>query len=593
MKSDNSQELIRDFCYAYFGWIGRILSQTFKNVDKDLDSAYMKIHSEVYFSLVGFLALVSCVIPVSFLVYNIVRFINSGQLALDNIMYLPLSCLIPLAIIMFGVVLPRTFSSNRMSSLQIEIPYASMYISVMVSGGLSPFESFLRMRGMDLLPKMQDEVSRIETSVMSTGMDPVSAMEQAAKTVELKEYNELLLGYASSVRTGGDTLHYLFNQTHGMFKRLTTKVRAKGETAAMLMEAYTIIGILGVLGIFLVFVVGLSLPTAGVGISESQFFLFSFVAMPMISFLFIFAGDSVQFNYPISNWKPYYVLAGMIPVGVGLASQLVLPFFDEKYMYVPWLTNSMIYLRESLNFAEGTEPAIGVTLTLIMVAIPVYLSDYYTAGRDNSLMDGITQFLRDLVEVRKSGLSPEKSIEALSAREYRGFSRYLKDISTKINWGYPLRQIYQEFSGKIKNWLALINIYLLIDTIEVGGGTEGSIESLAEFSESTKQLEAEKKAVLLPLLIVPYIGAALLTGTTVMFLGFFTGSNLGISVPQVLLYKTLLTPLSIHAFSLGLVSGKITSGRVSGGFKHAIALSLVSIGGIWAVSNMNIGGGFG
>jgi flagellar protein FlaJ len=481
-------------------------------------------------------------------------------------------------------------ASNRMSDLKIEIPYASMYISVMVSGGLSPYESFTRMRKMTLLPKMKDEVNRIETIVMSTGVDPVTAMEKAAKTVELKDYNELLLGYASSVRTGGDTLHYLFNQTQNMFRKLTATVKAKGESAAMLMEAYTIIAILGVLGIFLVFVVGMSLPTAGVSISPDQFFLFSFVVMPLLSVIFLYAGDMIQFNYPVSNWKPYYVFFGMLPIGGLLSSQIVLPFFSDTFLVVPALKNMIIWIRELLNFAEGTEAAIGVIVTLIFIAVPGWISDYYNAGKDGSVQDGITQFLRDLVEVRKSGLGPEKSIEALAARDYKSFSRYLKDISTKINWGYPLKQIYDEFATKVTNWLALVNIYLLIDTMEVGGGTEQSIESLAEFSEASKQLEAEKRAVLMPLVIVPYIGAALLTGTTVMFLGFFTGSNLGVSVPQILLYKTLLTPLAIHSFTLGLVTGKITSGRVSRGFKHAVLLSLVALGGIWAVSNLNLGG---
>jgi flagellar protein FlaJ len=556
-----------------------------------LEAAYLKIHAEVYFSIVGFLSLVSCMVPLAFLTYTIMGFLDGGApLAIQRFMYVPISALLPIIIIVFGMLLPKMFASSRMSNLQIEIPYASMYISVMVSGGLSPFESFLRMRHMDLLPNMQDEVSRIETIVMSTGIDPVSAMEQAAKAVELKDYNELLLGYASSVRTGGDTLHYLFNQTHGMFRRLTTTVRAKGESAAMLMETYTIIGILGVLGIFLIFVVGLSLPTAGVSISEYQFFLFSFIIMPFISVLFIFAGDMSQFNYPISNWKPYYVFAVMIPLGLGLASQMVLPAFSPDFLVFPPLFDFVVWLRKLFNFAEGTEASLGLAVTLVFVSIPVYISDHMTAGRSSSLMDGITQFLRDLVEVRKSGLSPEKSIEALSTREYKGFSRHLQTISTKINWGYPLREIYQEFAVKVKNWIALVNIYLLIDTIEVGGGTEQSIESLAEFSESTKQLEAEKRAVLMPLLIVPYIGAALLTGTTVMFLGFFTGSELGVSVPQMMLLKTLLTPLSLHSFTLGLVTGKIVSGRVSAGFKHSILLSLVSLGGIWAVSNLNITG---
>ena len=592
INPDSFSMMFRDYCYAYLGGIGKVLSNTFKGVDRDLESACMNVHSEVYFSMISFYALISTVLPLTVLILSLANIIPlQAMLGINPLLMVPITLAFPTGVIIFGAIFPQMKASNRTSELQVEIPYASMYISVMVSGGLSPFESFLRMKKMNLLPKMRDEVDRIETIVMSTGVDPLTAMEQAAKAVDIKDYKELLLGYASSVRTGGDTLHYLFNQTHNMFRTLTINVKGKGETAAMLMEAYTIIGILGVLGLFLVFVVGMSLPTAGVSISPYQFFLFSFIVMPAMSFLFLYAGDMVQFNYPISNWKPYYVLFVTIPLGALLATQVVLPFFSESFLRVPALMNMIIWMRESLNFAEGTEAAIGVTITLIMIAIPGWIADYYTTGRDGKLQDGITQFLRDLVEVRKSGMSPEKSIEALASRDYGGFSHYLQDISTKINWGYPLRQIYDEFSSKIKNWLALVNIYLLIDTMEVGGGTEQSIETLAEFSESTQQLEAEKKAVLMPLIIVPYIGAALLTGTTVMFLGFFTGSNLGVSVPQIMLYRTLLTPLAIHSFTLGLVTGKIVSGRVSSGFKHAAFLSLVSLGGIWAVSNLNLGGG--
>jgi len=542
--------------------------------------------------MVGLLALVSGLIPLTMfglITLGVLRL--PIDLGISPAVLVPVSFGLPLIIIIGSTLLPGTVSSNRMSSLQIEIPYASMYVSVMVSGGLSPFESFLRMKNMNLLPSMKQEIERLETIVMSTGADPVTAMEQAAKTMDLKDYKELLLGYASSVRTGGDTLHYLFNQTQNMFRNLAIQVKAKGETAAMLMEAYTIIGILGVLGIFLVFVVGMSLPTAGASISPEQFFLFSFIVMPLMSGLFLFAGDMTQFNYPVSNWKPYYVFFGLLPFGGLLSTQIVLPFFSESFLRVPALMDFIIWVRVSLGFAEGTEAAIGVVFTLVFVSLPGWIADYYSAGRDGNLQDGITSFLRDLVEVRKSGMSPEKSIAALASRDYKGFSRYLKDISTKINWGYPIRQVYDEFASKVNNWLALVNIYLLLDTIEVGGGTVDSIESLAEFSESSKQLEAEKRAVLMPLVIVPYIGAALLTGTTVMFLGFFGGSNLGISIQQVMLYRTLLTPISIHCFTLGLVTGKIVSGRVSAGFKHAVILSLVALGGIWLVSSMEMSGG--
>lgn len=580
----------RDICYAYFGWFGRPLARVFPSVESSLDAAYHKVHSEVYFSILGFASTVAFI--VSF-IGALIILLSPHQFGMN----LNFPALIAISVICFnvpllvGMILPKLEATSRLDGLKIEIPYASMYISVMVSGGLSPYESFVRMDDMDLLPNMQKEVARIRTIVMSTGVDPVTAMEQAAKVVNLKEYNELLLGYASSVRTGGDTLHYLFNQTESMFAKLTTRVKALGETMGMLMEAYTIIGILGVLGIFLVFVVGMSLPTSGMSVSPEQFFLFSFIVMPFLSVIFIYAGDAAQFSYPVSNWKPYIVFAGCIPFGAIIGSQLILPFFDPKFLFFPPAEAFIIYLRNLLNFAEGTEPSLGLGLTLIFIAVPSVIAEHYYAGREGKILNGITQFLRDLVEIRKSGLSPERSIEALSRRDYKSFSIHLKDISTKLNWGYPLRQIYSEFRDKVSNWLALVNIYLLIDTIEVGGGSQRSIESLAKFAETTQQLEEEKKAVLMPLIIVPYIGAALLTGTTVMFLSFFTrGGELGVSVPTVMLYKTLLTPLALHSFNLGLVTGKITSGRVSAGFKHSLFLTLVALGGIWIVSNMSIGG---
>ncbi|MFB0558440.1 MAG: type II secretion system F family protein [Candidatus Bathyarchaeia archaeon] len=586
---------IRDFCYAYFGWFGRGLTKIFKGIEYDLDAAHIKVHPEVYLSLVGSVAFVSLIIPTTLLLFKFAGLLPALPFVPEaGIMFIPFFAIPPIMVIVCGVILPKTGASNRVSGLKVEIPYASMYISTMTSGGLSPFESLLRLRHMDLLPNMQKEVSRIDTIVMSTGVDPISAMEKAARVVNMREYKELLLGYASSVRTGGDTLHYLFNQTEGMFKSLSTKIKSLGENMGMLMEAYTIVGILGVLGLFLVYVVGMALPTIGMSLSPYQFFLFSFVILPCLSIFFIYFGDTSQISYPVSNWQTYKVSAAFLPLGFLLGSQLIFPFFDERFLLFPPLQQMLYSLSDMLKLARGTEASLGLSLTLIITALPGAIADSYYVGREGKILQGINQFLRDLVETRKSGLGSERCIHVLSDKEYGAFSKHLRKISMKLHWGYPLRKIYDEFRHKVRNWLALVNIYLLIDTIEVGGGTEESLETLAKFAESTKQLEDEKSAVLMPLTIVPYIGAALLTGTTVMFLQFLTNmSGLGVSVAHVTLYRVLLTPLALHSWVLGLVTGKIASGRVSSGFKHSIFLTLVAMGGIWAVSNMSMGGGMG
>lgn len=586
---------LRDFCYSNFARMGQGLSRVFHGTENDLDAAYMRVHPEVYFSMVSFVSLLSVTIPVTMIIFALVGlWPQMPSIPFNGLILIPISALIPLIVILMGIIIPKVKASNRVTGLKTEIPYASMYISVMTSGGLSPFESLLRLRHADLLPNMQKEVSRIESIVTSTGVDPVTAMETAAKVVNLNEYKELLLGYASMVRTGGDTVHYLFNQTSNMFKNVSTRIKTLGENMGVLMEAYTIVGVLGVLGLFLMFVIGMALPAAGLSVSVEQFILFSYIILPVISMVFLYISDLAQINYPLSSWKPYLIFAAFLPIGGFMATQLVLPFYDERFLFIVPLKDLVISLRILLNLSEGAESAIGMSITLAIIAIPGVVGEYYHTHTEGSLHHGITLFLRDLVETRKSGLSPERSIEELSSRDYKGFSKHLQTISLRLSWGFPIRQIYAEFRTKVQDWLSLISIYLLIDTIEVGGGTEQSLETLADFAQTSEQLDNEKRATLMPLGLVPYIGAGLLTGTTVMFLNFLTGmSFMGISVPYVDLFNILLPPLLLHSFILGIVAGKIMRGRTSAGFKHSLVMVLVALGGIWVMSNMSFSMGFG
>jgi len=227
-------------------------------------------------------------------------------------------------------------------------------------------------------------------------------------------------------------------------------------------------------------------------------------------------------------------------------------------------------------------------MSLIALSLPMYFFDRLFAETEKGVLEGVVSFLRDLVENRKTGLSPERSIQTLAERDYGKFSQYLKLMSAEISWGIPLRRIFEDFKSKVRNWLCLVNLYLLIDTIEVGGGTEESLETLAEFAESTRELENERKSLLLPLFIVPYLGAAILTITTIMLLQLFTNMSIigGAPVATRDLTKMLITPLILHSFTIGIVTGKIVSGRAAGGFKHAAILMMVSVTGIWIATHM-------
>ncbi|HJX24061.1 MAG TPA: type II secretion system F family protein, partial [Candidatus Bathyarchaeia archaeon] len=478
---------LKAFSYARLRALGSRLLGVRKGIERDLEASYLKTHPEVYLSLVSFLVILS--IPVSLAAWML----SAPIFPLSFIFPL----VVPLCILLVGMIYPRIMASNRASGLKSEIPYAFMYVSVMVSGGLSPYACLIRLSDVKLLPKLKDEMKRMLSIVLSTGSDPLSAMEKAAKALDLPEYKDLILGYASAVRTGGDVFHYLFTQTETMFKNLKSRLKASAENIAILMETYTIITILGSLGLYMIFVISMSVGASiGMSISPEMFFLFSFVLLPLASVVFVYFSDMVQVNYPYSNRKSYLVFLVMAPLGIFLISQMSLSFLFPELTLVQPLKDFVLMFQDGFGFVKGADSSIGLVFGFLIWALPAVITELRESRREAGVLRGVTSFLRDLVEVRKTGISPEKCIQTLSNRDYGAFSNLLKVMSLQLSLGLPLRKIYESFSDKVKNWLSAINIYLLIDTLEIGGGQEQSLETLANFAEETKMIDTERRASL-------------------------------------------------------------------------------------------------
>jgi flagellar protein FlaJ len=86
--------------------------------------------------------------------------------------------------------------------------------------------------------------------------------------------------------------------------------------------------------------------------------------------------------------------------------------------------------------------------------------------------------------------------------------------------------------------------------------------------------------MLRPLLIMPYIGAALLIFSSIIFLGFMRAVMYSFSHQTVAFAQfatLLLPPLILQVYLTGLVTGKISSGTLSTGFKHATILTFAAL----------------
>lgn len=587
----------KNFCYNHFGSIGERLASTFTWLDRWLYLSGLDMHPSVYASIIVFISLLM-IIPASLaalLILTVSLQLNLPQplfILLYKLSFLPTPLIIllltsPLLSILIGIFIPLLIAKNKLYNFELELPYVASYLAVMVSSGLPLYEGLRRIGRSRIFKNTSRYISKLEVATLTKSMAPIYVMEKFANALNVKGFKEFVLGYTSTLRSGGDVADYVYRKAELLFQQMLSRVKSAADKLSLIMEAYIAVVCLGGIGLYLLFVI--SMPMSDVlgltqlrdALAQEPFFVFSFLVIPTINVIFIYLADSSQLSYPertIHRYTPY--LAALPAIGFMIAGTVVpyilgiepLPQLQPLATWVKNLTKHQIG-------NEGFTPAILLCIILITATIPAAIYDILESRKEAAYSSGLTNFLRDLVETRKSGLPPEKCLVYLSRRNYGRFNKILDRIRKGIEWGLPLRKIYEEVTENLDSWLISANLFFLIDTIEVGGGAAETLEAMARFSENSILIEKERKALLRPLIFIPYLGAILLILVSLSFLSFMNDmlSIAGSSLPMVTFVKLLMTPIPLQMYLLGLTAGKISSGRVSGGFIHAILLTIVTL----------------
>ena len=540
--------------YRLFGRLApKFLGNVFEFTEQ-LDKARIKIYPQTYVSLMFFCALLG--VPVTIAAFILVSLYQ----------FIPLIFLVPMpCYIMIGfMVMPMSMASDRGNNLEMEMPFAATYITVMASGGIPPYLSFKRLSNVELMPAMSKEAREIIKDVEILGVDPLTAMESAAKKNPLDIFRDFVAGYASAVIIGGDVSHYLETKSQDIFKTRSARVKVAADRLGMLLETFIIVMVLMSLCFYILFSVE-SIYSTG-GSSFTTMLMYTYIFTPMLSVVFIYLAHSMQPKTPITDWRPYKVF--------GLSSLVAIPIVLLLNGFFGIIQTPLDWLKDIVDLPTT------VAISLFICTAPAALVYGKLSRKRSSTESGIASFLRDLTETRKTGLSPERCIESLSKRDYGAFSPELRRITSQISWGVSVRRVFMDFVTRTKSWLSQIVIFLLVETIDVGGGTIAMIESLARFNAMTQEVEKEKKMSVRPYIMIPYFAAVMLVATTIMTLTF-TAKTLEvggvISFDLEFLKMIFTTSGIIHCFLIGLVAGKISEESVAAGFKHSAILVIIAL----------------
>lgn len=259
-------------------------------------------------------------------------------------------------------------------------------------------------------------------------------------------------------------------------------------------------------------------------------------------------------------------------------------------------------------------------LGMLIMIVPYSFYKFMRLKKIRAYEDEFPNFLRDLAESQRAGLSLIQAIQATTKSDYGHLTKELKKMNNQISWNVPMEKVLKNFSDRVSESRLIIRSILIINqTNKSGGNIEDSMEALANNIESIKETQQEKSVLLNQQVIMMYAIFFIFLGITIALIKFLiplletqsqTGGfgiqgfnpnpcsvcttspdpacigcntfgaisvafDLGTPSDPAAYYKALfLAMILVQGFFSGLIAGQIGADSVVVGVKHSLIMLL-------------------
>lgn len=228
-------------------------------------------------------------------------------------------------------------------------------------------------------------------------------------------------------------------------------------------------------------------------------------------------------------------------------------------------------------------------IAIIMFITPIALIRYYDISKIKTLENFFPQFMRDLVESVRSGMTLPQAIDSVSENDYGRLSSHVKKLNAQLNWGIPFEKALINFSKGTRSKLIARIASTIIESHRFGGNITSIFEAISSTSIEIERLREERRL---------YINSQLITGYVIFFVflvviiglqKFLVPTLTEVVVEEVTtatrteqemmdeytgIFRNLILLQGLFA---GLVIGKMAEGMIAGGIKHSLFLMIIGM----------------
>jgi flagellar protein FlaJ len=226
--------------------------------------------------------------------------------------------------------------------------------------------------------------------------------------------------------------------------------------------------------------------------------------------------------------------------------------------------------------------------SLLLVVAPILYVKYTQYKAQKAMEQKFPEFLRDVVEGTRAGMSLPQSIQNTETGSYGPLDERIEKMNAQLDWGIPFGQVLRTFGEETGSDVILRSVDTIIQAYQSGGNIQDVLESVGDNIRTLRQLKEERESQLYGEMITGYVVFFIFIGILVALTGYLLpslasaqsslGSSGGFSAfgggsanlqENITLYESWFQRLVfIQAIFSGLIIGKLSEGELKAGFKH-------------------------
>lgn len=236
-----------------------------------------------------------------------------------------------------------------------------------------------------------------------------------------------------------------------------------------------------------------------------------------------------------------------------------------------------------------------IALTIVGTAGPIGVYVHRQDKRVNGIEARLPDFLSDLAETRRAGLTMAASLHSCALSDYGPLSPEVRKMSQQVGWGVSFNEALAQFAERVKTSLVQRSTSLIIEASRTGGSVAEILKAAAKDAAEIKGLENDRRVQMLTYLIVIYVVFGVFLLVIAVLDGQFIpevlaaniaaaenaqlgsasfGNQSGIQFGPI--HFAYFLAAMVQSVGNGMVGGVLSEGQVRSGFRHAALMAFIS-----------------